>query len=138
MSAERADAVIIGAGLAGSATAWALARRGRSAVVLEAFAAGHRRGSSHGSARIFRRAYPDPLYVRLTGQAGRLWRLLEAEAGESLLQQTGGLDFGARRNPEQLHAVLTEQRVPAELLAPAAAAERWPYVNFAGAGQVMD
>ena len=40
MSADRVDAVIIGAGLAGSATAWALARRGRSAVVLEAFSPG--------------------------------------------------------------------------------------------------
>jgi sarcosine oxidase len=33
--------------------------------------------------------------------------------------------------------VLTDCGVPAELLAPAAAAERWPYVDFTGAGQVM-
>ena len=110
MAATRADLIVVGAGLAGSAAAWAAAERGMDVVVLEAFQPGHRNGSSHGSARIFRRAYPDPLYVRLTGQAGRLWRLLEAEAGESLLQQTGGLDFGARRDPEQLHAVLTELR----------------------------
>ena len=86
MGADRVDVVIIGVGLAGSAAAWALARRGRSVVVLEAFQPGHRRGSSHGSshgsARIFRRAYPDPLYVRLTGQAQRLWRQLAHEAGE--------------------------------------------------------
>ena len=74
MRTERMDVVIIGAGLAGSAAAWALAGRGRSVAVVEAFAPGHRRGSSHGSARIFRRAYPDPLYVRLTGQAQQLWR----------------------------------------------------------------
>jgi glycine/D-amino acid oxidase-like deaminating enzyme len=97
MSSERVDAVIIGAGLAGSATAWALARRGRSAVVLEAFEPGHRRGSSHGSARIFRRAYLDPLYVGLTGQAQRLWRQLADEAGEELVLATGGLDFGPAR-----------------------------------------
>ena len=56
-------------------------------------------GSSHGSARIFRRAYPDPLYVRLTGQAGERWRALEAEAGETLLTMTGGIDFGAAAGP---------------------------------------
>jgi glycine/D-amino acid oxidase-like deaminating enzyme len=94
VDADRVDVVIIGAGLAGSATAWAPARRGRSAVVLEAFQPGHRRGSSHGSARIFRRAYPDPLYVRLTGEAQRLWRQLADEAGEELVLTTGGLDFG--------------------------------------------
>ena len=131
------DLIVVGAGLAGSAAAWAASARGMSVVVLEAFAPGHRRGSSHGSARIFRRAYPDPLYVRLTGQAGERWRQLEAEAGESLLHQTGGLDFGALRDPEQLHAVLTSCGVPASLHSPDEAAERWPFISFAGVGQVM-
>src|ERR1700728_2578080 len=92
MRTERMDVVIIGAGLAGSAAAWALAGRGRSVAVVEAFGPGHRRGSSHGSARIFRRAYPDPLYVRLTGQAQRLWRQLSDEAGEELILPTRPLD----------------------------------------------
>jgi sarcosine oxidase len=105
-------------------------------VLLEAFGPGHRNGSSHGSARIFRRAYPDPLYVRLTGYAGDLWRQLEDEAGERLLPLTGGLDFGAARNPRLLHEVLTSCGVPAELLDPEAAAQRWPYFDFRGAGQV--
>jgi sarcosine oxidase len=133
----RADLIIVGAGLAGSAAAWAASARGLDVVVLEAFGAGHRNGSSHGSARIFRRAYPDPLYVRLTGTAGELWRQLADQAGEKLLTLTGGLDFGATRNPARLHEVLTSCGVPAELLEPEAAAERWPYFDFAGAGQVM-
>jgi glycine/D-amino acid oxidase-like deaminating enzyme len=88
MGTERADVVVIGAGLAGSAAAWALASRGRSVTVVEAFEPGHRRGSSHGSARIFRRAYPDPLYVRLTGQAQQGWRRLAEEAGEEFIVTT--------------------------------------------------
>jgi glycine/D-amino acid oxidase-like deaminating enzyme len=137
MAITRADLVVVGAGLAGSAAAWAAATRGMDVVVLEAFGPGHRNGSSHGSARIFRRAYPDPLYVRLTGQAGTAWRRLESAAGESLLQVTGGLDFGAERDPAGLHALLTDCDVPAELLTAAAAAERWPQFDFTGAAPVM-
>jgi monomeric sarcosine oxidase len=132
-----ADLIIIGAGLAGSAAAWAASARGLDVVLLEAFGPGHRNGSSHGSARIFRRAYPDPLYVRLTGDAAQLWRRLEDQADERLLTLTGGLDFGATRDPQRLHAVLTSCGVPAELLEPETAAERWPHFDFAGVGQVM-
>ena len=133
----RADLIIVGAGLAGSAAAWAASARGLDVVVLEAFGPGHRNGSSHGSARIFRRAYPDPLYVRLTGTARELWRQLEDQAGEQLLTLTGGLDWGATRDPRLLHDVLTSCGVPAELLGAEAAAERWPQFDFTGAGQVM-
>jgi len=135
--ATTADLIIVGAGLAGSAAAWAASARGLDVVVLEAFGPGHKNGSSHGSARIFRRAYPDPLYVRLTGAAGERWRRLEAQAGEPLLTLTGGLDFGADRDPRLLHEVLTGCDVPAELLPPEEAARRWPYFDFAGAGEVM-
>jgi monomeric sarcosine oxidase len=133
----RADLIIVGAGLAGSAAARAASARGLDVVVLEAFGPGHANGSSHGSARIFRRAYPDPLYVRLTGLAGDLWRELQDAAGERLLTRTGGLDFGAARDPGRLYEVLAGCGVPAELLAPAAAAERWPQFDFTSAGEVM-
>jgi sarcosine oxidase len=108
-----------------------------SVVVLEAFSAGHRHGSSHGSARIFRRAYHDPLYVRMTGRARLVWRQLEDEAGETLLQLTGGLDFGRLRDPQGLHAVLASCGVPAELIPPQQAAKRWPGIAFADSGPVM-
>jgi len=136
MGADRVDVVIIGAGLAGSAAAWAIARRGRSVAVLEAFEPGHRRGSSHGSARIFRRAYPDPLYVRLTGQAQPLWRQLSDEAGQDLILTTGGLDFGSARELEKMYHILAGFGVPAELTPAPAAAERWPGMAF-GTGPVL-
>ncbi len=130
MRAEQADVVVIGAGLAGSAAAWALAGRGRSVVLLEAFQPGHRHGSSHGSARIFRRAYPDPLYVRLSGQAQVLWRRLADEAGEEFVTTTGAVDYGPAREQEKMYEILTGFGVPAELMTAGAAAERWPGISF--------
>jgi sarcosine oxidase len=136
MGAEWSDVVIIGAGLAGSAAAWALAGRGRSVVVVEAFPPGHRRGSSHGSARIFRRAYPDPLYVRMTGEAQRRWRELSDSAAQDLIVTTGALDFGPAREQEKMYEIVTAFGVPAELIPAAAAAERWPGIWF-GSDPVM-
>lgn len=101
-----ADLVVVGAGLMGSAAAWAATRRGLSTVLLEQFALGHDRGSSHGSARIVRRAYPDPFYLRLTGRAMELWRELELDGEQTLMQITGGIDYGTRRDPEHIGSTL--------------------------------
>jgi sarcosine oxidase len=93
---READVVVVGAGIQGSATAWALARRGYAVVLLEQFELGHARGSSHGGSRIFRLSYPEERYVRLAQEALVGWRALEAEAGEELIVRTGALDLGAR------------------------------------------
>ncbi|MFJ2743386.1 FAD-dependent oxidoreductase [Streptomyces sp. NPDC087440] len=127
-----ADLAVVGAGLMGAATAWAATRRGLDVVLLEQFAPGHDRGSSHGSARIVRRAYADPLHVRMTGEALSLWRELEADAHVSLLRMTGGLDHGAGRDPEGIAAVLARCKVPHDLLSASEAAHRWPGLRFAG------
>ncbi|MCW2932347.1 MAG: FAD-dependent oxidoreductase [Actinomycetia bacterium] len=131
MARASTDLIIVGAGLAGAAAAWAASARGLSVIVLEAFEAGHKRGSSHGSARIFRRAYHDPLYVTMTGRAGEAWQRLQDDAGEELLRLTGGLDFGPGREPAALHAVLIASGVPAVLLDRHQASERYPSISFA-------
>jgi monomeric sarcosine oxidase len=96
------DVAIIGGGVMGCATAWRLANRGRDVLLLEQFELGHNRGSSHGPTRVFRFVYGDPLYVRMAQQSLPLWRQLEEEAGESLLEMTGGVDIGP---PERLEPV---------------------------------
>ena len=73
----------------GLATGWALNRRGVDVTVYEQFRIGHDRGSSHGRSRIFRLAYAEPEYVRLAEDALTLWRELEAESGETLLELHG-------------------------------------------------
>src|SRR6266516_4801060 len=124
--------VIVGAGLSGAAAAWALSRRGVPVVLLEQFALGHRLGSSHGSARIVRRAYGDALYVSLTGRAFELWRELEAASGAVVLRMLGGLDFGVRRDVPTVARLLGEAGVPHELLPAAEASARWPGMVFEG------
>jgi monomeric sarcosine oxidase len=126
------DAIVVGAGLMGTATAWSLARRGRSVLMVEQFGAGHGRGSSHGSARIVRRAYGDALYTRLTGESFELWRELERQSGASILRTLGGLDYGARHDVDGISRRLRTEKVPYELLRAEDAQERWPGMRFKG------
>ena len=60
---------IVGAGVMGCATAWALSKRGAEVTLHEQFALDHDRGSSHGRTRIFRVAYPDPSWIRFAQEA---------------------------------------------------------------------
>jgi sarcosine oxidase len=64
---------IIGAGVMGCATAWALRERGAEVAVYEQFELDHDRGSSHGRTRIFRVAYPDAAWVRFAQEAYAGW-----------------------------------------------------------------
>ena len=97
---------VVGSGLLGSATAWALGGRGVSALLLEQFSLGHARGSSHGATRIFRLSHPEPDYVRMAVLAGEAWARLARDAGEDLVITTGGLD--ARPEAEQCAVALQE------------------------------
>ncbi|WP_030599126.1 FAD-dependent oxidoreductase [Streptomyces fulvoviolaceus] len=123
---------VVGAGLMGAATAWQLARQGYEVTLIEAYDIGHKHGSSHGTSRIYRRAYADPFYVGLTGRAYEEWRELESDSSTPLLRLTGGVDLGEERDPVGLAAVLDGAGVPYELLGAEAAAERWPHIRFTG------
>ena len=122
--------VVIGAGLAGSATAWSLAAAGHAVTLIERADPAARDGSSHGSARILRQAYADPLYARMVGESRVLFGELEQAAGETLVTPTDSLDYGSSRNPVGLKSVLDELGVTNELLSPERAAARWPGVRF--------
>jgi sarcosine oxidase len=123
-----ADAVVVGAGAVGTSTALALAERGAETVLLERFEVGHELGSSHGATRIFRFAYPEPLYVRLAQRSLGAWRRLEELAGEELLLSGGGLYTGSWA--EDCATGLAEAGAPHEWLGAEAAAERFPAIHF--------
>jgi glycine/D-amino acid oxidase-like deaminating enzyme len=71
---------VVGAGVMGSATAWALRERGAEVTVYEQFdTVEHERGSSHGRTRIYRLAYPHDEWVHLMEEALEGWRDLGAD-----------------------------------------------------------
>jgi sarcosine oxidase len=129
---RRVDVVVVGGGAMGSAAAWCLARRGRDTVLIEQFAAGHTRGSSHGSTRIFRIAYPEPEYVELARRARPLWDELEADCGTTLLETTGGIDHGDARELARLAAAVSAGGAAHSMLTGREAAERFPMFRFDG------
>lgn len=90
---EKFDAIVVGAGMAGSAAAWQLSKDGRRVLLMEQFQIGHALGSSHGESRIFRFAYPQKEYAKFAMQTKPLWQELERDCGRKLLHSIGGLDF---------------------------------------------
>jgi sarcosine oxidase len=131
----RADVVVVGAGVMGSAAARTLGERGVDTILLEQFDLGHARGSSHGPTRIFRIAYPDPTYVRMAQRARRAWRDLESAAQEELVVTTGGLDTGPLAGV--VSQALEACGVSHERLSPATAAERFPQISFEGLDPIV-
>ena len=92
---QRYDVIVIGLGAMGSAACYHLAGRGARVLGLEKFDIPHGNGSSHGFTRMIRMAYREhPDYVPLVKSAFSLWRELEAESGQKLMQVTGGLYMG--------------------------------------------
>ena len=70
---------VVGAGVMGCATAWALRERGAEVSVHEQFGLDHDRGSSHGRTRIFRVAYPDSAWIRFAQEARKGWLELDPD-----------------------------------------------------------
>lgn len=122
--------IVIGAGLAGAATTLALTSRGENVIVLERLTPANERGSSHGSARIFRYAYPQRLYTELVVRARALWDEIERVSDVSLISQTGAIDHGEARHLAQLVDGFTHFGIEHEVLKSAQAAERWPQFAF--------
>jgi sarcosine oxidase len=130
---------VVGAGVMGCATAWALRARGAEVSVHEQFELDNARGSSHGRTRIFRVSYPDPSWIRLAQEARAGW--LELDPG--LLGLYGLVELVA--DPELTSArALEECGVPYRLLDTdetrtlgASLPDGWSALHLADAGVVF-
>jgi sarcosine oxidase len=128
------DVVVVGAGVFGAWTAFRLARRGQSVLLIDAYGPGNSRASSGGESRIIRMGYgADELYTRWAMRSLVQWKELFAETLRSpaLFQETGVLWLANKDDVgfKQLTAVLSRCNVPFESLTSSAIAERYPQFN---------
>jgi sarcosine oxidase len=137
------DVIVIGLGAMGAATLLALARRGVSALGIDRFHPPHDMGSSHGETRITRLAVGEGAdYAPLVARSHTLWRELEAETGEQLMLQCGGLVMGRRGIATGHHGkpafvertleVARQAGIPHEALEADEIRRRWPQMRLEG------
>lgn len=126
------DVIVLGAGAMGSAAAYHLARAGVRVLLLEQYEIDHRWGSSWGYTRIIRYSYAEAIYIKLALETYPLWDEVAQEAGERLIYQTGGLDFGrtGEKTLEATIANLAAFKLPHEVLSPEEAQARFPQFRF--------
>jgi len=129
--------VVVGGGIMGLSTAWALTRRGERPLVLERFARGHTRGASHGATRNFNNAYAEEHYLDLLVRAREGWDAMGTPGGEPLLRLHGLVSHGAGAalggtgaGLVAIHAQLRARGIPVDLLDGAEASGRWPGMRF--------
>ncbi len=131
---ETYDCIVLGVGGFGSGAFYHLAKRGVRVLGLEQFGIAHDRGSSHGETRIIRKAYFEhPNYVPLAIRAYDLWRDLEAESGEPLMQLAGVLLAGPADGEAVGGAKISAKQHGLHLdeLSPQEAGKQFPGINFA-------
>jgi sarcosine oxidase len=143
ISSFSADVIIVGLGAMGSAALYQLARRRLRVIGIDRFVPPHDRGSSHGESRITRQAIGEgEEYVPFALRSHEIWRELEAESGQSLLEQTGGLILGREAESALQHgqtdfigrtiAAATRFRIEHEVLTAGEVATRFPQFQLVG------
>jgi sarcosine oxidase len=117
-----ADVGVVGAGVVGLATAYALLERGATVRVYESGIPGN--GQSAGETRVFRHAHDDPRLVAFARESRAIWDEWTERLDVELVSRDGAIAVGPPAEPRL--ALLEEAGVPSRAIAPAEMAERLP------------
>src|SRR4051794_11651092 len=126
-------ALVVGAGVTGSAVARELARRGFDVPLAEQYAAGTVRSASGGDTRLLRAAHGDgEWYTDLAWRARALWLELQQEQGTRLWEPTGLAWFAHRDDGFEARSVpvLAAAGIPHEWRTPVEAAPLFPSLGL--------
>jgi len=89
------ETLIVGGGLAGTATAFSLAEKGiRSILIEQASSLSPPTASSSGDSRMYRKMYSSEFFSKMAAQALERWGDVEKKSGKKLLQENGLLFYG--------------------------------------------
>ena len=135
MTVGRPRIAVIGAGSFGGWTALHLLRSGAQVELIDAWGPGNTRSSSGGETRVIRAIYgPDRIYVEMVKRSYELWE----EIDPSLYVETGSLWLhrGDDAYVRSSVPVLKELGFPVDQLTLAAAAKRYPQIDFGGVKSV--
>ncbi|WP_353640922.1 FAD-binding oxidoreductase [Mesorhizobium sp. WSM2239] len=127
-----ANIIIVGAGIAGLSTAWALAKAGHGVSIVEQGPIPNPLAASGDHHRIIRRAYGAATgYGRLITEAYDAWDELWADLGESHLDPRGFVCVSRETGDEaeQFRNGLVAGGYPIDLLTAGEAAARWPFLE---------
>jgi monomeric sarcosine oxidase len=126
--------VVIGAGIVGLATAYALLEQGMSKVlVLEQAVVDHTQAASSSVSRLLRFEYTDPLYAYMVKLSLGLWKELEKRTRKRLYTPTGILSLGKEGDgTREAYEVTHELGLPGEILSAGSCRQRFPEFDLAG------
>ena len=137
------DIIVIGLGAMGAAILLQLARRGQRVLGLDRWDPPHAWGSTHGDTRITRCAIGEgEQYVPLVLRSHEIWREIEAETGETLLNQCGAMILAPAGSTAIVHgkpgfvqgtiAAAKRYAIPHEVLDAGEAMRRYPQFRLCG------
>jgi len=94
-NSSNTETLIIGGGLAGTATAFSLSEKGiKSSLLEQGSSLAPASASSNGDSRMYRKMYSSEFFSKMQSQALDRWTDVEEKSGTKLLQENGLLFYG--------------------------------------------